>query len=169
DLDTIKDQVVKAHYKSIRDFEQRFRASIKSYEFEPGALVLVRNSKVEYELSKKTKPHYLGPMIVVPAVVVRYGHNNVVIATEGRFKTHGYYHILFGQCLCHPVQRSDFEFLMLTALNEQTNDPHVRNTWIMQGNSPNLLFHLPRSKTNRANMRAYTYYSVEYLILSIKY
>jgi hypothetical protein len=65
DLDTIKDQVVKARYKSIRDFEQCFRASIKSYEFEPGALVLVRNSKVEYELSKKTKLCYLGPMIVV--------------------------------------------------------------------------------------------------------
>jgi hypothetical protein len=65
DLDAIKDQVVKARYKSIRDFEQRFRTSIKSYEFEPGALVLVHNSKVEYELSKKTKPRYLGPMIVV--------------------------------------------------------------------------------------------------------
>jgi hypothetical protein len=65
DLDAIKDQVVKAHYKSIRDFEQCFRASIKSYEFGPGALVLVRNSKVEYELSKKTKPRCLGPMIVV--------------------------------------------------------------------------------------------------------
>jgi hypothetical protein len=65
DLDAIKDQVVKARYKSIRDFEQGFHASIKSYEFEPGALVLVHNSKVEYKLSKKTKPRYLGPMIVV--------------------------------------------------------------------------------------------------------
>jgi hypothetical protein len=37
----------------------------QSYEFEPGTLVLVRNSKVEYELSKKTKLRYLGPMIVV--------------------------------------------------------------------------------------------------------
>lgn len=65
DLDAIKDKVVAARFKSIRDFEQRFRASIKAYEFEPGALVLVRNSKVEYELSKKTKPRYLGPMVVV--------------------------------------------------------------------------------------------------------
>jgi hypothetical protein len=65
DLDAIKDKVVAACFKSIRDFEQCFRASIKSYEFEPGALVLVRNSKVEYKLSKKTKPWYLGPMVVV--------------------------------------------------------------------------------------------------------
>lgn len=39
--------------------------SIKSYEFEPGTLVLVCNSKVEYELGKKTQLHYLGPMIVM--------------------------------------------------------------------------------------------------------
>jgi transposase InsO family protein len=65
DLNAIKDKVVRARYKSIRDFEQRFRMTIKNYDFAPGALVLVRNSRVEYELSKKTKPRYLGPMIVV--------------------------------------------------------------------------------------------------------
>jgi hypothetical protein len=65
DLNTIKDKVVRAHYKSIRDFEQRFRMTIKNYDFAPGTLVLVHNSRVEYELSKKTKPWYLGPMIVV--------------------------------------------------------------------------------------------------------
>jgi len=65
DLTAIKEKVLKARYSSIRDFEKRFRASIKDYDFAPGALVLVRNSKVEYELSKKTKPRYLGPMVVV--------------------------------------------------------------------------------------------------------
>jgi hypothetical protein len=67
DLNTIKDKVVcaRTRYKSIRDFEQRFRMTIKNYNFVPGVLVLVCNSKVEYKLSKKTKPWYLGPMIVV--------------------------------------------------------------------------------------------------------
>jgi hypothetical protein len=65
DLDAIRDQVVKMCFKSICDFEQCFHATIKSHDFEPGALVLVHNSKVEYELSKKTKPCYLGPMMVV--------------------------------------------------------------------------------------------------------
>jgi hypothetical protein len=65
DLTAIKEKVLKACYSSIRDFEKRFCASIKDYDFTPGALVLVRNSKVEYELSKKTKPQYLGPMVVV--------------------------------------------------------------------------------------------------------
>lgn len=31
----------------------------------PGALVLVRNSRVEKELDQKMKPRYLGPMVVV--------------------------------------------------------------------------------------------------------
>jgi hypothetical protein len=65
DLDAIRDQVVKAHFKSIHDFEQRFCATSKSHDFESGALVLVRNSKAENELSKKTKPCHLGPMIVM--------------------------------------------------------------------------------------------------------
>jgi hypothetical protein len=52
-------------YQSIRNFEQHYRCSIVDYNFKPGAYILVRNSKVEYELSGKTKPCYLGPMIVV--------------------------------------------------------------------------------------------------------
>jgi hypothetical protein len=65
DLTAIKEKVLKARYSSIHDFKKCFHASIKDYDFAPGALVLVQNSKVEYKLSKKTKPRYLGPMVVV--------------------------------------------------------------------------------------------------------
>jgi hypothetical protein len=65
DLEAIRERVVAACFTSIRKFERRFRANIKSHDFQPGAYVLVRNSKVKYELSKKTKPRYLGPMVVV--------------------------------------------------------------------------------------------------------
>jgi hypothetical protein len=65
DLEAIREKVVAARFTSIRKFERRFHANIKSHDFQPGAYVLVRNSKVEYELSKKTKPRYLGPMVVV--------------------------------------------------------------------------------------------------------
>jgi hypothetical protein len=41
DLTTIKEKVLKAHYSSIHNFEKRFCASIKDYNFAPGALVLV--------------------------------------------------------------------------------------------------------------------------------
>jgi transposase InsO family protein len=65
DLEAIRDKVLKARYQSARDFERKFRESIKDYDFAPGSLVLVRNSKTEYELNRKTKPRYLGPMIVL--------------------------------------------------------------------------------------------------------
>ncbi|EIN06120.1 hypothetical protein PUNSTDRAFT_32250, partial [Punctularia strigosozonata HHB-11173 SS5] len=38
---------------------------ILDYNFDSGALVLVRNSDNEKNLSGKTNPRYLGPMVVV--------------------------------------------------------------------------------------------------------
>jgi hypothetical protein len=65
DLEAIRERVVAARFTSIHKFERCFHANIKLHDFQPGAYVLVCNSKVEYELSKKTKLRYLGPMIVV--------------------------------------------------------------------------------------------------------
>jgi hypothetical protein len=65
DLEAIRERVVAVRFKSIHKFERHFRTNIKSHDFQPGAYVLVCNSKVEYELSKKMKPRYLGPMVVV--------------------------------------------------------------------------------------------------------
>jgi hypothetical protein len=65
DLEAIRERVVAARFTSIREFKRRFRVNIKSHDFQPGTYVLVCNSKVEYKLSKKTKPCYLGPMVVV--------------------------------------------------------------------------------------------------------
>jgi hypothetical protein len=65
DLNNIKEKVLKVRYQSIRNFEQHYCHSIVDYDFKPSTYVLVCNSKVEYELSCKTKPCYLGPMIVV--------------------------------------------------------------------------------------------------------
>ncbi|TFK16667.1 hypothetical protein FA15DRAFT_549737, partial [Coprinopsis marcescibilis] len=38
---------------------------IKNFDFQPGALVLVRNSKLDSMIGHKTKPRYVGPMLVV--------------------------------------------------------------------------------------------------------
>ncbi|EIN13157.1 hypothetical protein PUNSTDRAFT_22626, partial [Punctularia strigosozonata HHB-11173 SS5] len=38
---------------------------IQDFDFQPGTLVLVRNSENEKNLSGKTNPRYLGPMVVV--------------------------------------------------------------------------------------------------------
>ena len=65
DLDTIRDRVLKACFTSIKHFEAMFKSQIKDFDFRPGSLILVRNSKFEKELNRKTKPRYLGPMVVL--------------------------------------------------------------------------------------------------------
>jgi hypothetical protein len=65
DLEAIRERVVAARFTSICEFKRCFRVNIKSHDFQPGTYVLVHNSKVEYELSKKMKLRYLGPMVVV--------------------------------------------------------------------------------------------------------
>jgi hypothetical protein len=65
DLDTIRDNIVKSCLMSARDFECRYAHTIKDPSFNPGDLVLVRNSAVESNHSHKTKPHYFGPMVVL--------------------------------------------------------------------------------------------------------
>lgn len=45
--------------------EKKSGASAINFDFKPGILVLVQNSKFDKILSDKTKPHYFGPMMVI--------------------------------------------------------------------------------------------------------
>lgn len=65
DLAEIHQRVKAARFRSIAHFAKKHEESIRTRNFEPGALVLVRNSRIEKELSRKTKPRYFGPMLVV--------------------------------------------------------------------------------------------------------
>jgi hypothetical protein len=65
DLDTIRDCVIKAHFTSICQFKKKYANTICAYQFAPGDLVLVRNSRVEASLDRKTKPQWIGPMVIV--------------------------------------------------------------------------------------------------------
>ena len=51
----------KARFKSKAQFERRFHRKLKRSFYQPGDLVVVRNTAVEKELNRKTKPRYLGP------------------------------------------------------------------------------------------------------------
>ena len=65
DLEEIKDRISKARFTSAQQFEKEFKNTIKDRVFKPGDLVMVRNTRVEKELNRKTKPRYLGPYAVV--------------------------------------------------------------------------------------------------------
>ena len=51
--------------KRLRAYERDFKAVIKDYRFQPGDLVLIRNTAIESSLNAKMKERYNGPMIVV--------------------------------------------------------------------------------------------------------
>ena len=59
------DRVIQARFRSIEHFKKQYEHTIRDYNFAPGALVLVRNSQIELELNRKSKPRYLGPMVVI--------------------------------------------------------------------------------------------------------
>jgi len=61
DLEKAAATIQQSRLRSKEHFEDLFKRRIKNHVFKPGHLVLVRNSRVEKELNKKTKPRYLGP------------------------------------------------------------------------------------------------------------
>src|SRR5882724_6615427 len=58
-------RVLKARKQSAAQFVKCFSSTIQEYDFEVRSLVLVHNSHIEKELNRKTKPCFLGPMVVV--------------------------------------------------------------------------------------------------------
>jgi len=65
DLASIRDNVLKARLASVHQFKRRYENTLLAYDFKPGDLVLVRNSTTESNISRKTKPRYVGPMVVL--------------------------------------------------------------------------------------------------------
>jgi len=65
DLASIRDNVLKARLASIHQFKCRYENTLLAYDFKPGDLVLMRNSTTESNIGCKTKPRYVGPMVVL--------------------------------------------------------------------------------------------------------
>lgn len=54
--------------KNAEKFREYNSTQIKNYNFEPGDLVLVRNTRIEQELNRKFKERWLGPFAVVKRI-----------------------------------------------------------------------------------------------------
>lgn len=64
-VEAMRRRIDEEKLKELQKFEEDHKSVIKDYTFEPGDLVLVRNTAIENSLDKKMKPRYMGPMIVV--------------------------------------------------------------------------------------------------------
>lgn len=65
DLQRVRELVTKARWQSVRQLEKDQAKNIKDFNFVPGMLVIVKNSRFDKGLTNKTKPRYLGPMVVI--------------------------------------------------------------------------------------------------------
>ena len=65
DLERIREAVTDFRRKSLERFEKMHESRIIDFDFQPGALVLLRNSGIEKSLNNKAKRRYLGPVVVV--------------------------------------------------------------------------------------------------------
>jgi transposase InsO family protein len=64
DLDKAAETLLKHRFASKIQFEKKFFKTLRTKDFHPGDLVLIRNSKVEKNLNKKSQPRYVGPFVV---------------------------------------------------------------------------------------------------------
>ena len=65
DLASIHNNVFKARLASVEQFKRRYKNTLLSYDFQPSDLVLVRNSSTESGPGRKTKLHYVRPMVII--------------------------------------------------------------------------------------------------------
>ncbi|KZP17248.1 hypothetical protein FIBSPDRAFT_747428 [Athelia psychrophila] len=71
-----------ARFQSKAQFEKRFEKKLSHQFYQPGDLVIVRNSKIEKSLNKKHKPRYIGPFEVDRR---RQGGSYVLKELDGTF------------------------------------------------------------------------------------
>jgi len=65
DLASICDNILKACLASVHQFKRWYKNTLLAYDFKPSDLMLVRNSTTESNIGCKTKPRYVGPMVIL--------------------------------------------------------------------------------------------------------
>ena len=65
DLQHVREMVLKSRWQAVKQLEKDNAHKIIDFNFAPGTLVLVKTSRFDKGLTNKTKPRYLGPMVVI--------------------------------------------------------------------------------------------------------
>ncbi|SJL18726.1 uncharacterized protein ARMOST_22325 [Armillaria ostoyae] len=61
----MRQKVSKNKLDTVLCYQCEHKATIVDYDFKPGRLVLMRNTRVEDSLDSKMEPRYLGPLVVI--------------------------------------------------------------------------------------------------------
>ncbi|KAG5640152.1 hypothetical protein DXG03_000908 [Asterophora parasitica] len=69
--------VFAAHRQATLQFKCIHARTVRDFDFQPGSLVLMCNTKVEKSLNRKMRPQYLGPL-----VIVSQNHSSAYIVCE---------------------------------------------------------------------------------------
>lgn len=80
DIAKMQGAVTKSRCDNLERFEKRHGSRIIDFDFKPGSLVLVRNSRFEESLNRKTKPRYTGPVVVVRKTI---GTSYIIAELDG--------------------------------------------------------------------------------------
>ncbi|RPD66659.1 hypothetical protein L227DRAFT_605119 [Lentinus tigrinus ALCF2SS1-6] len=64
-LATLCSTVFELRVAAAHRFEEEHKRVIKDFDFERGRLVLMRNTAIEKSLNRKTRPRYIGPLVVI--------------------------------------------------------------------------------------------------------
>ena len=81
DLEEIRNSVSAFRRQGLERFADHHRLQIIDFNFKPGALVLMRNSSTKKSSDRKTKPRYVGPVVIVRKTP---GRSYVVADTGGK-------------------------------------------------------------------------------------
>ncbi len=65
DLERLRSKVYKARRNAAVKFEKDHEYSIRDFHFQPGDLVLMRNTQIEKALNRKMRARYLGPLVIL--------------------------------------------------------------------------------------------------------
>ena len=76
----MREIVTKSRQRNIKCFEQEHALRVVDFDFKPSALVLVHNTRIEESLNCKTKPWYIGPMVVVHKTI---GTSYIIAELDG--------------------------------------------------------------------------------------
>ncbi|KZO89977.1 hypothetical protein CALVIDRAFT_491088 [Calocera viscosa TUFC12733] len=117
DLQQIEERIIHSRQISATQFRLKYANVIKNYDFLPGALVLIRNSRNDGELRDKTQPRYLGPFVVIRRTK---GGSYVAAELDG---TIGRYSIAAFRLIPY-FSRTSLEHVVAELLQRQENMPY---------------------------------------------